>query len=91
MINLISRKDRVFDILVHSETCVGCLLCQLRCSMRFTGGFNPSQSAILINMSNDMIGADITFTDKCDLCGICARNCPYGALEIQRKEGISHE
>ena len=84
---MINRKDRVFDILVYSEKCVGCLICQLRCSMRFTNGFNPARAAILINTASDRLGADITFTEECDLCGICARHCPYGALEIRRKEG----
>jgi electron transport complex protein RnfB len=88
---MISHIDRVFDIAVHPEKCVGCLICQLRCSMRFTDSFNPSRAKIIINMASDMLGAEIIFTGECDLCGICARNCPYGALEIKRKEGIVNE
>ena len=88
---MISRKDRVFDIAVYPEKCVGCLICQLRCSLRFTDSFNPARAKILINMASDMLGAEITFTDECDLCGICARNCPYGALEIKTKEGVLNE
>jgi ferredoxin len=88
---MISRQESVFDIEVYPENCVGCLICQLRCSLRFTDSFNPAQAKIIINMASDIVGAEIVFTDECDLCGICARNCPYGALEIKRKEGTSNE
>ena len=85
---MVNCKGRVFDILVHPERCVSCLICQLRCSIRLTKSFNPARAAIIINPAKDRLGAEITFTQECDLCGICARHCPYGALEIRRK-GVS--
>jgi len=73
-------------ITVYAERCTGCLICELRCSLRWVKEFNPSQSAIIIRR---LVGAEneyqISFTEKCDNCGICARYCPYGAL-IQEKE-----
>ncbi|HDM76627.1 MAG TPA: hypothetical protein ENG51_09175 [Deltaproteobacteria bacterium] len=84
-------NQRVFDILVHPEKCVGCLICQLRCSLRLTNSFNPARAAILIDRSSNELGASITFTDACDGCAICARNCPYGALELKRKESIKND
>jgi len=83
---MISYENRVINILVYPEKCVGCLICQFRCSIRLTKSFNPARAAIIINLARDRLGAEITFTHECDLCGICARNCPYGALEIRRKE-----
>lgn len=73
-------------ITVYAERCTGCLICELRCSLRWEKEFNPSKSAIIIRR---LVGAEneyqVSFTDKCDNCGICARYCPYGAL-IQEKE-----
>ena len=82
---MVDSSRRVFDISIHPEKCVDCSLCQLRCSFRFTKTFNPARAAIVIRKLNDRIGADISFTAECDSCGICARYCPYGALEIRRK------
>jgi len=68
-------------IVADDEKCNGCLICQLRCSYRFENVFNISKAAILINRfakgGTDYI---ISFTDRCDACGICAKYCPYGAL-----------
>lgn len=72
-------------IKVDAANCTGCLICELRCSLRFEKAFNPAKAAIAIRR---LVGADseyeISFTDKCDNCGICVRYCPYGAL-IQEK------
>jgi len=84
---MINQKEGVFEILVYPEKCVGCMICQLRCSIRLTKTFNPARAAILIDQVADSLGAEITFTQECDSCGICARHCPYGALELRRKEG----
>ena len=68
-------------ITADDEKCNGCLICQLRCSFRFEKAFNIAKSAIKIDRfakgGNDFF---ISFTDQCDACGICARNCPYDAL-----------
>jgi NAD-dependent dihydropyrimidine dehydrogenase PreA subunit len=71
-----------FPLLTHPEKCTGCLVCELRCSLRFAKAFSPSHSAIQIRHrvgGND--GLSMVFSDLCDNCGICARFCPYGALE----------
>ena len=75
-------------IKVDASKCTGCLICELRCSLRFEKAFNPSKAQIRIRR---LVGADneyeISFTDECDNCGICARYCPYGALIQERKRG----
>lgn len=73
-------------ILADASKCTGCLICELRCSLRFEKEFNPSRAAILVRR---LVGADneyeILFTEKCDNCGLCARHCPYGALVQDKK------
>jgi len=68
-------------IFVDASKCAGCLICELRCSLRFEKEFNPAKAAIRIRR---LVGAEneyeISFVEKCDNCGICARHCPYGAL-----------
>lgn len=69
-------------VLTYPEKCTGCLVCQLRCSFRFVKAFNPARSAIVVRR---LVGKEnefaLSFTDLCDNCGICARYCPYSALE----------
>jgi len=67
--------------LTYSDKCTGCYICELRCSLRWEKAFNPSKTAIRITR---LVAREeeytISFTSKCDNCGICARYCPYGAL-----------
>jgi ferredoxin len=68
-------------IIADDGKCHGCLICQLNCSYRFGKEFNISKSAITIDRFI-RAGTDffISFTENCDACGICAKNCPYDAL-----------
>jgi len=74
-------------IVADDEKCCGCLICQLRCSFRFEKAFNIAKAAIRVNRFVKG-GSDyfISFTEKCDACGICARHCPYGALTWTKEE-----
>lgn len=72
-------------ILADSANCAGCRLCQLRCSLKFEGAFNPSRARLKIQrLVNQPTEYSIAFTDDCDACGLCARYCPYGALVRKR-------
>jgi NAD-dependent dihydropyrimidine dehydrogenase PreA subunit len=67
-------------IKVNLEECKECLVCQLRCSLAYTGKFNPEEARIEINWPGEIV-----FTDDCvESCVLCARYCPFGALEIVR-------
>lgn len=68
-------------IVADDEKCNGCLMCQLRCSFRFENAFNISKAALQVDRFVKG-GTDffISFSDKCDACGVCARHCPYDAL-----------
>ena len=74
-------------IVADDEKCNGCLICQLRCSYRFEKAFNIAKAAIKVDRfvkgGNDFF---ISFTSKCDACGICARHCPYDALTWIRED-----
>jgi len=80
------KRKKGPPILADPSKCAGCLICELRCSFRFEKEFNPSKAAIkirrLVNAENEY---EISFTEKCDNCGICARHCPYEALVQVKK------
>jgi NAD-dependent dihydropyrimidine dehydrogenase PreA subunit len=80
-------EDR--SILAYPQNCTGCLICELRCSLRLAKEFDAARSAIRVRR---LIGGgaefDLAFSDVCDGCGLCARFCPYGALAFQK--GSSH-
>ena len=69
-------------IIVDLARCAGCHTCELRCSLRWEGAFVPARAKVSIRrlVGNKDHEFDISFSDECDLCGICARYCPYGAL-----------
>lgn len=72
-------------IRVEPLNCRGCLSCELRCSFRFEKAFLPSASAIEIRRKvGQEAEFEISFTAKCDQCGICARFCPYEALYFEK-------
>ena len=75
-------------IRVDAARCTGCLICELRCSLRFEKAFIPAKAAIRVRR---LVGAEdeyhISFTERCDNCGICARYCPYGALVQEKRQG----
>ena len=65
---------------VHPEKCTGCIICQLECSFTKLGVFNPAEARIIIDRVDD--DPQISFTDECDECGVCARACIYKALVL---------
>jgi Fe-S-cluster-containing hydrogenase component 2 len=76
-------------ITVNAAKCAGCLICELRCSLRFEKVFNPSKSKIIVlKLVGQQSEHSITFASECDNCGICARYCFYGALTQEQKKGV---
>jgi Fe-S-cluster-containing dehydrogenase component len=74
-------------ISVKSDRCHGCLTCQLRCSLRACGAFNPSKANIRVDRVEGGYGYRHSFTDNCDGCKgdyLCVRWCPYGTLGLRR-------
>ncbi len=76
-------KKPVIEIAVEPEKCAGCLMCAYRCSLRYTGAFNPFKARIKINTTE---GNKIEFTEECTKCGLCAEYCLYGALVAKESD-----
>ena len=78
--NTVTRK-KGSPISVDASKCAGCLICELRCSLRFEKAFNPARAAIKVRRRVQSVNEyEVSFSDRCDNCGICARYCSYGAL-----------
>ena len=73
-----TKKD--INIITNAENCVGCQLCQMRCSFRFTQRFSFSDAQIDIDWNEKQCRYDINFKAVCDRCGLCVTACVYGAL-----------
>lgn len=79
------RKGKECPILLYPEKCTGCRLCQLRCSIRQLGEFNPEKSYITVTRDHGIRTARLELTDDCTWCGYCTRFCNYGALELRKR------
>ena len=82
-----SRLRKHLTIVVDEAKCVGCLICGMRCSLNLESMFNPSKAAIQVLPTLDLHGNpfEISFTDKCNNCGLCVRYCLFGALSQVKK------
>lgn len=68
-------------IVADAARCTGCLVCQLRCSLRFEKAFVPAKARLAVEPSPEPgCRYRIHFLEGCDGCGACASYCPYGAL-----------
>jgi Fe-S-cluster-containing hydrogenase component 2 len=67
-----------------TERCAGCLRCELACSEAYAKNFNPSAAWIRVTVTDE--DCSIGFTEDCNLCGLCADRCLYGALSKTRAE-----
>ena len=78
-------------MVTDATKCVGCLLCQMACSYKFTRTFLPSLAKIVIEWSDLKHAYNIAFAEDCDSCGFCARYCVYDSLTAEHlkkeKEG----
>jgi len=72
-------------ITVNSEKCTCCLVCTMHCSHLKQGVYNPVKAYIRISNCQET-PSEVSFTDDCDGCGICAHYCPYGCLVLMKHE-----
>ena len=72
--------------LIHSDSslCTGCMRCGLACSYLYEKKFNPLLARIRVIVDGE--DASVSFTDKCNQCGVCVDHCLYGALSKTEKE-----
>lgn len=73
-------------IVVNSELCRGCRICELACSFFNFGEFNPKRSRVRVAKLEEF-GIDVPIVCRqCKKC-ICIVNCPEDALEKNEKTG----
>ena len=65
----------------HFDLCTGCSLCQLACSRKITGGFNPRRSVLKIDPARENL---VHFPVVCRN-PFCANVCPAQALSLDQK------
>jgi len=77
-------------LLVDLDSCTGCRICELVCSMHRVGEYNPKKSCIKV-LSNKETEVNLPVLDmSCDFCGSCVKWCPTEALSIvSLEEAIS--
>ncbi len=74
------KRER--KIAVHPEKCQCCWICVMQCGLRFDKSISPTASKVAVDPYYGM-WPEIRFSDECDLCGICARHCPTGAIAFK--------
>ena len=73
-----------FKLLVHTDLCVACRSCQLWCSFSHEKVTHVRMARLDIALPPNR---GICFDHRCNACGICARICPTGAIELVRSNG----
>ena len=56
----------------------------MRCSIQYQNIFSISKAYIEIEWNEKACHFEVKFKDQCNMCGLCAAYCVYGALEIKR-------
>ena len=81
-----ARKSK-WQMIANPVECRVCYMCQLVCSLKQDKTFNPSKAYIKISSvikPGGELDVGISFTDKCDSCGLCVKYCVYGALSREK-------
>ena len=69
-------------LIVDSDRCTGCRVCELACSMARTGEYNPSNSCIKV-LRNAELNVNIPVINvRCDFCGKCVEWCFQEAIRF---------
>lgn len=71
---------------LNTQVCTGCRMCELACSVKKTGEFNPARSRIYVVGFED----EFCFPMACFHCeqAFCARACPNSALVRDEATGM---
>lgn len=73
-------------ITVHLDKCTGCRVCELACSLKHTGEFNPARSRIQV-MGFDEVFCLPVMCYQCDR-PYCMEVCPAGAITRDEDTGV---
>ena len=75
-------------LVIDPENCTGCKICELVCSMKFEGVYNPKRSIIKV-LRNENLNVYIPVLKMGCLgenCSECVQGCPTNALEFMKTE-----
>jgi Fe-S-cluster-containing hydrogenase component 2 len=73
-------------IKTNFDLCTGCSICQLACSQKVLGGYNPNRALIKIRHAKENL---YHFPTVCNQCSnaYCANVCPVQAISQNPKTG----
>ena len=80
-------------IVVDTEACEGCRICELVCSFHHKGVFSPELSSIRVSRDNRSGKIELFINSTCDSCmgesrSLCVEHCLSRALkEVKQDEG----
>ena len=66
-------------LILDEAKCTGCKICELACSAKHQGVFNPGKSHLKIIDAGTIKGAKKQL-NSCTLCLNCVSSCPAGAI-----------
>ena len=66
-------------LILDIEKCTGCKICELACSARHQGVFNPKKAHLKIIDNYKAAGREKGLK-SCTLCLTCLKNCPVNAI-----------
>lgn len=75
-------------LMVDLAKCTGCRMCELVCSMKHHGEYNPAKSRINVGIFTAKAFFIPIYCIQCD-DAFCARICPSGAITTEKVNGIS--
>lgn len=74
-------------IRTHFDLCTGCELCQLACSQRLLGGYNPHRALLRIAHARENLYHFPTVCNQC-INPYCATVCPVDAIQRNAITGV---
>ncbi len=88
-IKMNNKEERAMrqKIATEFDLCTGCTTCQLECSFRAEGGYNPRLALLKLDQHQEGL---YTLPVVCNQCqnAFCMKVCPAGAIEIDEAMGI---
>ena len=69
-------------LIVDTDKCTGCKICELMCSMTKLGEFNPRKSYIRVLKNKEMDINMVALDTRCDFCGECIEYCLPEAIRF---------
>jgi len=73
-------------IMAHFDLCTGCGICQLICSAKTSGSYNPRLSCLLVTMEREGILNRPTVCRQCENA-FCEKICTFGAIKRNEETG----